>query len=130
MLRIIAYIQNSNWIKLNVYNKSYILVLLKFNVQSSKFKVQRSNKALVSLLVIIPLSPSVPGAYETVGDDSTLSDDDVEEDYDDFDYEDPAAVRGGSGEPDKKEIVVCRCRVLYDFNSTQSSELTIREGEF
>ena len=62
-----------------------------------------------------------------VGDD-TLSDEEVDDYDDDFDYEETTPVAADRGVSSKKETVICRCNVLYDFNSTQSSELTVKEG--
>lgn len=63
--------------------------------------------------------------YESIDHDEYFSDNDVDDEFEEqYDIPDrSSAVNHNSYAP------ICRCKVLYDFNSSQSSELTIKLGK-
>ena len=70
------------------------------------------------------------GTYEPLSQDGDdyYSDNDIDDEFDHYDYPDRATSSRDLSSGSQK--VVCKCRALYDFNSTQSNELTVREGAY
>ena len=63
--------------------------------------------------------------YEAISHDDDYSDVDHDEEFDEQ-YEYPSNI---SIDQQGSQSIICKCKVLYDFNSSMSSELTVREGK-
>ncbi|XP_067933564.1 nostrin-like isoform X2 [Watersipora subatra] len=59
--------------------------------------------------------------YESIDHDEYYSEHEIDDEFED-NYDIPAQNH-------VQQASICRCRVMYDFNSSQSSELTVRQGD-
>ncbi|KAF6018428.1 NOSTRIN [Bugula neritina] len=73
-------------------------------------------------------SPTDGTPYESIEHDDYYSDNDVDDEFEDNYDIPPRHGYGDSPDLSNHQPVICRCRVLYDFSGTQSTELTVKEG--
>lgn len=64
--------------------------------------------------------------YEAISHDDDYSDVDNDEEFED-NYEYPSNI--SIDQQGSSAAIICKCRVLYDFNSSMSTELTVKEGK-
>lgn len=82
--------------------------------------------AFVLSLILILCASAAP--YESIEHDDYYSDNDVDDEFEDNYDIPPRHGYGDSPDLSNHQPVICRCRVLYDFSGTQSTELTVKEG--
>ena len=74
--------------------------------------------------IIISIYVYVTAPYESIDHDDYFSENDVDDDFEE-NYDIPDRVNSAH----QQQEPLCRCKVLYEFVSSQSSELTIKEGK-
>ena len=74
--------------------------------------------------IIISIYVYVAAPYESIDHDDYFSENDVDDDFEE-NYDIPDRVNSAH----QQQEPLCRCKVLYEFVSSQSSELTIKEGK-